>query len=184
MSTYGASARTVSTVSYPPVLYTTGSASPPARAASSAGSTHGSHCVARDQVDVFRALLLQFQEDLRQPPGADIPPRALLADRVVLAVAAPQRAAAEKHRAAAGGGLRVAAQARLLPVVQRGARGPQHVSRAAHAGLPPRRGLPRRRGGTGYNAWAGLAWAAAWRLPPAVKFASKRARGPLSLQTV
>ena len=90
----------------------------------------------RDEVYVFRPVVLQIHKNLGQPLHRNRLADLALTDRVILAIAAFQRAAAEKHRAAPGFGVRVAAQARLLPVVQGGAGHAQGVVCPAKAALP------------------------------------------------
>ena len=85
-----------------------------------------------DQIDVVGALLLQFQKDLGQALGVDGLAQALLADFIVLAVAALQAAAGKEHGAAAF----AAADAGLLPVMQRRAGNHQLAGRTAHTGAP------------------------------------------------
>jgi hypothetical protein len=62
----------------------------------------------------MRALVLQFQTDLSQPFNRDLLSETLTADAVVLAIATPQRAAAEKNGAAAP----AAADTGLFPEMQ------------------------------------------------------------------
>ena len=90
----------------------------------------------RDQIQIFGAAVLQLHKNIGQPLGGDRLAHLTLTDGVVLAVAAPQGAAAEKYRAAPGGGIGVAAQAGLLPVVQGGAGHPQGIIGPAEAPLP------------------------------------------------
>ena len=85
-----------------------------------------------DEVDVVCALPLQIEKDLGQMLGRDLPAQPLGADGVILAEAALEGAAREKHRAAAPG----AADARLLPEMQGRAGGFQGAARPAEAHLP------------------------------------------------
>ena len=84
-----------------------------------------------DQVQVPGAFGLQFQKNLLQPRRVDGLAQPLLADGVILAVAAAQRASGKKHRPAAGRGVGRTAQAGLLPVVQCGAGHQQGIAGAA-----------------------------------------------------
>ena len=86
----------------------------------------------RDKVDVVGSLRLQVQKDLGQALYGDLPAQPLGADGVVLAEAALEGAAGEKHRAAAPG----AADAGLLPEVQGSAGRFQGAARPAEACLP------------------------------------------------
>ena len=79
----------------------------------------------RYQIDVVGALSDQFLKDLPQPSGGDGPAEATGGDLPVLAIAAPQGAAGEKHRAAAPR----SRQGRLLPQVQGG---PGHAQPGGH----------------------------------------------------
>ena len=91
-----------------------------------------------DKVQVFGAFLLQFHKNFSQALRRQRLAKALLADLVILAVAALQGAAGKKYRAAAGRGVGVSAQAGLLPMVQGGAGGQQGIPRAAIAGAARR----------------------------------------------
>ena len=84
------------------------------------------------QIQVMGSFGLQFQKNFGQPFKGNLLAESLSADLPVLAVAAFQRAAAEKHRAAAPG----AADAGLFPEMQRGPGHPQGAARPAVPGLP------------------------------------------------
>ena len=99
---------------------------------------HGGNEVRRrHEVDVVRALRLQLAEDLRKPLRRDDLPLAPLADAFILAEHAPQPAAGKEHRAAAAR----AADAGLLPPVQRRARDFGQRAHAANARAALRRAL-------------------------------------------
>lgn len=67
-----------------------------------------------DQVDIVRALLLQFQKDIGKTGEADFPPKSLTADFIILTETAAQSTPGEKDGAASV----YAADAGLFPLVQ------------------------------------------------------------------
>ena len=98
----------------------------------------------RHQLDVVGALGDQLVKYLPQPPGCDVLSRPSGGDAPILAVAAPQGAAGEEHRARAPR----AGDGRLLPLVQRRPRHPQTGGHTAIAVSPLRRALRGAQAGT------------------------------------
>ena len=84
----------------------------------------------RDQIDVVGTLRLQVQKDFCQMFNGDLPAEAFGADGIILAEAAFEGAAGEKHRAAAP----CTADAGLFPVVQGRTGGFQGAACTAESG--------------------------------------------------
>ena len=85
------------------------------------------------KVDVIRAALLELKEYFSEPLYSYVLPESARADIVVLTEHAPHHAAGKKHSSAAGlpGIVRVAAYARLLPLVERSPCKPGSLPHAA-----------------------------------------------------
>ena len=86
----------------------------------------------RDKIDVLTALVDQPLERGTKFFRGKFPAKILLGDHSVLAERATQRAAGEKHSAAA----EAAGNDRLFPIVQRGPRGKNMVGHLTEATLP------------------------------------------------
>ena len=96
----------------------------------------------RDKVDGLRALVDEAQERFAQGLRCQRLARAAGRDDAILAIAAAQRAAAEKHRARAV----IGTDRRLLTVMEHGARRaqlPRHPAEAELARLAVNAALPR-----------------------------------------
>lgn len=94
------------------------------------------------KVDVFRSLSDQVFKQLPESGGIRGLPHSAAADGGVLAVAAPERAAAEENRAASPG----PRQRRFLPFVEHGLGHEGGIRAAAEAPLPAVLSTPHCRG--------------------------------------
>ena len=122
-----------------------------------------------DQVDVVGPLVDELEADGPQPLQGDGPAKVLVADGVVLAEDAPQRAAGEKH----GAGAPRARDGRLLPLVEGRTGHHRRLRHPAYAGPRSPCAGPRTGGGRDcrsldFSSFLGLPSAGGDKLRPCV----------------